>query len=335
MLRTSLLEIPTSIIISFLLGFVLLLSLGYDPVNIYKIIIFGSIGDPDYLLIRSTPLVLTGLAFSIPFLTGTFNIGGEGQFYIGALLSLLAAYTTKSSLMAIAVGTMAGGILGALIAIIKVYRGINEVVSSIMLNWILYFSILFSITTFLYDPLIPYQSVPVPLDARLGCIQILGERVPLIFLIAVCVAFISYYILYYSRIGYCMRVSGLSPKSARYAGFSPELSVITSMVLGGAMGGLGGSLLVIGHTYTIDTTMSALYGMGFAGIGVGLLGRNNPIGIIFSSIFFSMLVIGGEMAELRAGIPTELADALIGIMVIALSMPYIYRIVYTYIRSRK
>lgn len=316
-------EVVFSIILSFLLSYLILALMGYDASRVFSIVLTDGLRNPSYLMARSSPLTLTALAFSVPFLTGVFNIGGEGQFYLGALTSLLVAHFTGNSLLALLTGCLAGGSLAWVIAIIKVKRGVNEVVTSIMFNWILYFTLLYLISTYFYDPLMPYQSVSVPENARIGSLTVASISVPLMFPIAVLISLATYFMIFHSGLGYKMRVSGTSPRSARYAGFDPNRLTMISMVIGGAMGGIGGALLVLGHTHAIDSTMSGLYGMGFAGIGAGLLGRNNPLGIVISSLFLSMLVIGGEAAELRAGVPTELADTLIGVIVIVLSAPYI------------
>jgi ABC-type uncharacterized transport system permease subunit len=275
---------------------------------------------------------ITGLAFSVPMLAGVFNIGGEGQLYIGAITSLMIAYYTGNAVVALVMGFLAGAALGAAIGALKAFRDVNEVVSAIMLNWILYFSILYLIVDKLYNPLMPQQSVPVPPSAQIGMIPFPGGGIHGIFFIAVAAALITYYLIYYTDLGYVLRVSGLSPKSASYAGFNPRKSIVYSMTIGGGLAGLGGALLIQGYVHSIDITMSTLYGLGFLGIGVGLLGWNNPIGIIFSSVFFAMLIIGGEMVELTAGAPPELADTIIGIIVIALALPYAYKMLINTIR---
>lgn len=320
-------EISLSIALSFLSGYLMLSLMGYDAARVFAIVLSDGLSNPAYLMIRSTPLMLTALAFSLPSLTGVFNIGGEGQFYLGALLSLIVAYSLGNGLLALVAGCSSASLLAFLISYIRVRRGVNEVVTSIMFNWISYFLTAYLITTYLYDPLMPYQSVSVPRAARIGSLTVGSVSVPLIFPIALLVSLTMYFLIFHSGLGYEMRVSGTSPRSARYAGINPERAILISMTLGGAMGGLGGGLLVLGHTHAIDSTMSGLYGMGFAGIGAGLLGRNNPIGIVLSSIFLSLLIIGGEAAELRAGVPTELADVLIGVIVMVLSVPYLLELI--------
>ncbi|AFK23191.1 ABC transporter permease [Pyrococcus sp. ST04] len=308
-------EIAMSLVIAFAIGFIALVVLGYNPFEVYGILFKYGYGNTDYLLNKATPLLLTGLAFSIPAIAGFFNIGGESQLYVGAFTSLLVAYYTGNALLAIIVGILAGAALGFFIAALRVYRGINEVITAIMINWIFYFLLAYLITAKYSNPKIPYESVPVPESARIGGI----------FIIATLVAVLYYFLVYFTDVGYKLRVSGLSPASAKYAGFDPRKSAIFSMLLGGASAGLGGSLLVLGITYSIDNTLSTVYGVGFMGIGIGLLGRNHPIGIIFSSIFMSGLLIGGQWVELKTGAPPELADTLIGVIVLALAVPYAYR----------
>ena len=256
-----------------------------------------------------------------------FNIGGESQFYWGAFLGLLVThYTTQvtgQGLVGLAAGfataLLSGALWALLVGVLRVYRGVNEVIAAIMLNWFSYYIILFMLNRYFLDPQIPHQSVSVPastwLDAYAG------------FTITVVTVLLVYYALYYTVLGYGIRVSGLSPKSAKYAGIDPGKSMLTSMLIGGALAGLGGLLLVLTVSHNIDTTMSTVYGYGFLGIGVGLLGRNNPLGVVVAALFVAGLLIGGQWVELLTGSPPMLSDVVVGIIVVALSFPYAYRTV--------
>lgn len=323
----ELLEIILSAIIGFIVAGLILLGLGYDPLRAFSVMISYGYSDPVYLIAKATPLIMTGLAFSIPLLAGVFNIGGESQLYFGALVGLLTAYYTGNWFLAITAGFTAGAIWGGLIAVLRIYRGINEVITAIMLNWIAYYTIIYLIIKYFANPILPQQSVEVPPSAKLS--PEIG------FILGIIGVLIIYYLLYHTDIGYKMRVSGLSPRSARYAGFNPVTSILYSMLIGGGMAGYGGALLVLAISHSIDVTMSTLYGIGFTGIGVGLLGRNHPIGIIFSAIFFAGLIIGGQWVELKTGAPPMLSDAITGTIVIALSAPYAYRLLIRYLRERE
>ena len=313
----------------------LLYVLGFDPGKGMALLLGGGFTDPDYLLSRATFIMMTGLAFSIPLMAGLFNIGGEGQMYVGGLVSLLTAIYTGNLLLALIAGGAAGLALGLFIAALRVYRGVNEVISSIMLNWTLYYLTIYLITNTFYDPLAPHESIKVPLSARLGFISINGFKLHVIFPISLVFILLAYYVLYHTKIGFEIRASGLSPKAAKYAGLNPERAMIYAMCLGGFFGGVAGALNVLGFTYYIDTLLTTMYGMGFDGIGVALMGRGHPIGIVFSSIFFSMLIIGGQSMQMALNAPKEVADALSGIIIMALALPYAYRMILSYLRARR
>ncbi len=329
------LEVFLSAAIGFLAGALALLVLGYDPLKVYEVLFSWGYTDVGYLLLKSTPLIMTAIAFSIPALAGVFNIGGESQLYVGALLGLLVAYYIHNAPIAIIVAILGGAGLGLFIALLRVYRGINEVITAIMVNWIMYWLLAYLVTGPFNNPKLPQQSVPVPKSAQIPVFSIGGVNIAGSFILAVIGALVIYYIVFYTKTGYVMRVSGLSPASAKYAGFSPEIAILTSMLIGGAAAGFGGALLVLGDVHSIDTTLSAVYGLGFTGIGIGLLGRNNPIGIIFAAIFFSGLLIGGQYVELFLNAPPNLSDFLIGVIVIALSIPYAYRFIISWIKRRR
>lgn len=326
------LEILLSALVGFLIATILLYSMGYDPYEVFSVLFRYGYGNIGYLLGKSVPYIMTAMAFSIPLLAGVFNIGGESQLYIGAFVALIVSYYTVNPVLGLLAGMLAGGGLGLFISILRVYRNINEVIAAIMINWIIYFIMIYLITGIFYDPRIPHQSIQVPRDAWIGEFLSPWGRIKISFIFAVIGALAIYYILYYTNLGYLLRVSGLSPHSARYAGYNPNRAVIYSMLLGGAMAGLGGALLIIGDVHNIDTTMSTLYGLGFTGIGIGLLGRNHPIGIVFAAIFFSGLLIGGQWVELKTGAPPQLTDTIIGVIVIALAIPYAYRMLISMIK---
>ncbi len=330
--RTSIiLEILGSIGAGVVVGSVLLYVLGYDAREAMYLLLFSGFSSPDYLLSRATFIMMTGLAFAIPLLAGLFNIGGEGQMYLGGLIALLTSILIPNPIVALLTGGLAGAALGLLIAALRVFRGVNEVITAIMLNWTLYYVTIYLITNKFYDPLAPHESIKVPLQARFGIFYGLH----IIFPIAIILTLISYYILYHTRVGYEIRVSGLSPRTAKYAGFSPERAMLYSMGLGGLFAGFAGALNVLGFTYYIDTLLTTMFGMGFDGIGVALMGRCHPIGIIFSSIFFSLLIIGGQNMQIALNAPKEVADTLSGIIIVALALPYAYRMLLNYIRARR
>ena len=329
------LEIAGSIVAGLLVAALILMLTGYDPWQGLYTMFIGGLSDPDYLLSRSSLIMMTGLAFAIPALASAFNIGGEGQMYVGGMVALVVSLLTKNAFLSILFGSLAGGGLGLLIGALRAYRQVNEVITAIMLNWIFYYLSIYLITAYYYNPIAPYRSLSVPEEAQLGTITLFNARLHVTFFISLALSLIAYFLVFYTKLGYQIRVSGLSQDSARYAGIKPERTFTYSMAIGGIFGGLSGALNVIAFTYYIDQLLTSMFGMGFDGIGVALMGRNNPIGIVLSSIFFSILLLGGQRMQIAMNIPKELTDALSGVIIIALAMPYAYRMLFSYLRVRR
>ncbi len=322
----ALLEIVLSALTGFVIAGIILVFIGYDPVEVFSILFRYGYSNFPYLGSRAAPIIMTGLAFSIPSLAGVFNIGGESQLYMGALLGLVTAYYTGNIVLGLIAGFIAGALWGGLIAVLRIYKNINEVITAIMLNWTAYYLIAYIILKYLPNPKQSHLSIQIPESMMIPT--------DAVFWLAVLGAVVAYFILYYTDVGYKIRLSGYSARTARYAGFDPRKAVLLSMLLGGGLAGYGGALLILGVASAIDTTMSTIYGLGFIGIGVGLLGRNHPIGIIFSGLFFAGLIIGGQFVELYTGAPPFLSDAISGVIVIALSIPYAYRLLLFYLSRR-
>ncbi len=303
---------------------------GYNPLQCLSIIFSPSylLSNLGFILSNAAPMLCTAIAFAIPAMAGLFNIGSEGQLYIGAIAALIAAYLSGNPVAGLLAGMAAGASLAGLIGYLRVWLNINEVVTSIMFNWSLYYVVLYIVTQLIPSPYAGYRSVSVPDSARVG-----GPFTPLDFAIAVGAAVIINYVIYRSRLGYSIRVSGLSPKSAVYAGIDPRKASLYSMLLGGAFAGLGGALIVQGIVYYIDDTMSSLYGVGFTGIGVALLARNVPVLIPISAFFISWVSLGSTRLELL-GAPSELSQVVVGAILVSLAAPYAYRLISRYIRSK-
>jgi len=325
------LEVGTSIACGVLAAALILTVFGYNPWRC-----LSAVFDPHYLennlgfiLAMASPLMCTALAFAMPALAGLFNIGSEGQLYVGALLSLLVAYFSSNLVLGMVSGMCAGAALAVLIALLRLWMNINEVVSSIMLNWVLYFVVLYVVTQIIPSPMAGYRSVSVPPPARLGSVG----SIPAILFIAVAASVVANIILFSTKLGYAIRVSGSSYRTAIYAGIDPRKASLYSMLLAGAFAGLGGALIVQGIVYYIDDTMSSLYGIGFTGIGVALLARNNPLAIPLSAFFISWISLGSTRLELLFGAPSELSHAVVGAMLIALAAPYGIRLLVHYVRS--
>jgi len=314
-IKLPLLESILALLVGFIGGALALTAFGYNAIESLQVMLVYGFSDIEYLLLKSAPLMLTALAFLIPLKAGLFNIGGEGQAYAGAIAAIFMS--RFGFYIAIPAGAIAGCIIGLLIGLLRAYRGVNEVVSSIMFNWTLYYLSLFALSRYLYDPVYTHQSVRV--DRMLS--------LPETIIIALVTVTLAFMLLYNTELGYKIRVTGSSLSVARYAGLNVNVVTLQSMAIGGLFGGLAGSLQVYGVTGVVDTTLSTLYGLGFLGIGVALIGRSSPLAVIPASILVSGLIIGGQWMELRFRIAPELADVVVGIVILSLSVPYAYRVI--------
>lgn len=271
-------ESLAAILIGLIVGALILIFSGYNPVEAY-LALFGEAFTVDGFaraLAEATPIILTALTFALGARTGLFNIGGEGTVYFGAIMAIVLTNVWGNVLMGILGGILAGAVWMAIPAVLKVVRGVNEVVSTIMLNWIAWNVGLYLLLR-LQDPKSAYKTISVPEGARLPLLVSKSE-LSIAFILAVLVAVLAYYLLWHTTLGYELRVSGLNESAARYGGINPKKAVMWSFIIGGITSGLAGALEVMGKppSYAITQGLGNVYGYGFDGIGVALVGRNHP-----------------------------------------------------------
>ncbi|MEM0099915.1 MAG: ABC transporter permease [Desulfurococcaceae archaeon] len=304
---------------------------GYDPISAYRGLFETSlnIADPYYLamtLSYATPLMLTAATFAISARAGVFNIGAEGQVFMGALGAVVVASLKLPDQlylpMALLLGILMGALWGLIAGLFKVLRNVNEVVVTIMLNWIAYWIVEYARIYVYYDRYRPEKTISMP---RSGVLPVLvpGSELSASFIIALIATIIIYLVLWRTRLGYSIRVVGIGLKTAKYAGINPGLTMLYVFIIGGMISGLAGALEICGRppTYAITTGASNIAGLGFAGISVSLLGLNHPIFIIPASIIIGALNAGSRGMQIRAGVPLEMVKAVQGLIVIALAVP--------------
>ncbi|MEM0441087.1 MAG: ABC transporter permease [Candidatus Caldarchaeum sp.] len=317
-----------------LLSGALLMSLyGYDFVAAYQALFVGAFGDLSGILETlafATPLILTAIAFAVGIRSGLFNIGAEGQMYIGAIAAVYVggAFSLPPGIHLIAATLFAmiiAGLWSLPVAVLKITRGVHEVVSTIMLNWVAFWLVTYLITYQLADPARAERAVPVQETARY---TVIGASLTTVFPVVIALAILVYFIIWRTTLGYELRVVGYNPEAARYAGISINKSIIMSFLIGGMMAGMAGASQVLGRPphWTVFATMGNLMNLGFEGIGVSLIGRNHPIGIIFAGIFYGGLLHGGRFMEFHVGVASELVRAINGIIILALALPSLIQI---------
>jgi simple sugar transport system permease protein len=319
---------PTLISIGYGLLIGLIIMLAVSPTQAFQglaILLAGGfsdglkgIGDLFYF---SGPFILVGLSVGFAFKTGLFNIGASGQIMLGAFVSLYIGlnFTLPNGLhyvVAVIGGTIAGGMLGSLIGLLKAYFNVNEVVASIMLNYAtVYFVIFFMSINGMVDSLTSWSKVP-PSSAQAPNLNFnllfKGSALDISIFIAVGAAIIIYIILNKTTLGFELKAVGFNPSGSKYAGISYRRNVIISMAISGALSGLAGAALFLNPTSGKRlSTEASILREGFDGITIALLGSSNPIGIIFSSLFIAHIRLGGLRLQLLEGISPEVISIIV------------------------
>lgn len=263
------------------------------------------------VLVLMIPLTFTGLALTIVFKSQRFNLASDSAFYLG---SLIAAYVGINStlpgfatvLIALVMGTLGGMLLGYIPAILRRRFGANELVSSLMLNYVVGYFVLYVYGNIIRNPdSNAIASYPLQDDVSLGSMFNLGmTNVHWGLLIGLVLAVLAYVVIYRTRWGYALRATGLNEKFAKYTGISTSLVVLVAQVVGTGIAGLGGAVEMLGNHRTFRWAISP--GYGFDGVILATLARNNPIYIPFAAFFLAYIRIGADMVNFRTDVPAEI-----------------------------
>jgi ABC-type uncharacterized transport system permease subunit len=298
----------TSVVLGILFCMVIVTILGENPFHVLKVLFagaFGTLEDLGYTLFYATPLIFTGLSVAVAFQCGLFNIGAEGQLYMGALLLTIAGIYFPhvpwplAPLFAILAAVLGGGIWGAIAGILKTYRGSHEVIVTIMLNFIAYSLAGFFIMNVFKNPLSQNpESSEIGKNYFIPQLNIFGGYSPLNvgFIFALLAAFAVWLLLFKTTWGFELRMVGASPETARRAGVRVKVRIVQAMFLSGGLAGLVAVNEILGFSHKFRDMFSS--GYGFIGIAVALLGRNRPLGIIFAALLFGALQKGSLELEI-------------------------------------
>lgn len=296
-----------AVVAAFIVGGILMLIIGDNPLQAYGLLFGSAFSWPvgiGYTLFYATPLIFTGLAVMVAFRCGLLNIGAEGQLYIAAFATAWIGITFANLSAWILIplcfiaAIVSGGFWGAIPGVLKAKFGSHEVINTIMLNFIAV-ALISYFTQYHYkapgDPIM--QTVPIADAAhiaRLGrFIPSLPQFIPLnlSFVLALISCGLVYLFLWRTKWGYELRSTGTNPTAAEYGGISVRKQIIVAMTISGALAGMVGINEVLGYRYRYYDGFSDNYG--FTGIAVALLGRNHPVGVIISALLFAILQRGG------------------------------------------
>jgi simple sugar transport system permease protein len=326
----------------------------YNPVTVFDRLFIGALGDPltpgwDPLnfqmavtLQQTTVLLFTGLSVAIAFRAGIFNIGTQGQLVVGGLATALSVFALQGPVVGavgegvvatlvlvptgLVVGALFGAGFGAIPGALKAYAEANEVITTIMLNFVASSVAFFLVSSYFRNP-----------DSQAVETTPLGDPAtfpPLVFqprddfsvlalVLGLVLAGGLYYVLEYTPFGYDLRTSGLQPEAAEYGGVDAERTIVASMAVSGALAGVGGAVYVL---MVIGKFQTGVPAFGFDGITVSILAGNNPLGVGFAAFLFGTLKSGSTVVGLSTDVPPQLVGVLRGLIILFVAMPEFFRL---------
>lgn len=335
-----------SVFIGLLVGSIVIMIAGFNPIEYYKVMLETTFSKPKFFartLVDSVPFVIGGIGVSLAFKTGAFNIGAEGQFIIGSLFAAYFGYSLNlppiiHPIVCIILAAIGGMIWGGFAGWVKSKFGVHEVITTIMLNWIaLYFSNLVVMTGEFYNRT-GQSSKMIKDSASIKIFQgfssssnsfirgFFSADINFGIILMLVFAFLIHYLLNKTTKGYELKAVGLNPYAAEFGGINVNKNLILSMGLSGSLCAIAGAVKVLGFVGNVSR-LSVMEGNGFNAMSVALLANSNPIGSIFSGFFFSILRRGGFRVQQMMGVPYEIVQIIIGLIILFISMPLFIKIV--------
>ncbi|WP_339321961.1 ABC transporter permease [Paenibacillus sp. FSL W8-0194] len=332
----SLLVPLVAVVLGLIVGAIIMLIGGYDPLLAYGSLfktVFGNVYDFGETIREITPLIMTGLAVAFAFRAGLFNIGAEGQYIVGMTaatavgIKLSGLPIVVHALVAIIAGGLAGGIWAGITGYLKAKRGVNEVIISIMLNWTaLYFSNYIVRNFLLEKGQQRSEEIKDTASISIGWLSTAFDNARMHWgtIIAILAAVFFFIYMWKSKQGYELRAVGHNGHAAQYAGMSVKKNIVKAMFISGVFAGLGGAFQVLG-VFHYQAIFTGSPGIGFDGIAVALIGLNHPFGILLSASLFGILTYGSAGMSFGAEVPPEIIRIVIGSIIFFIAAQGIVR----------
>ena len=319
----TLINIVLIFVITVAVGTVLILACGANPLKAYGLFlngIFGNSGSFAEIFVKACPLILTGLGCAVAFKTGFFNIGAEGQFYVGAMAATIVSLNMTgvpgviSIILSLLAGFICGGFWALIAAILKAKFNISEIIVTIMLNYIAINFLGYSIRSFLMDP-----AGNVPQSAKIAASAQLSSLIPSTrFHIGIVIAFICVVIVWFlmekTSIGYELKAVGLNKRAAACNGISVIKNIIFSAFLSGGLAAIAGVIEVLAIQKKLLEGFSS--NCGYTAVLIALIASNSPIGVLAVAILYAAMQIGANSMQRQMGIPSAIVNILIGVVVV-------------------
>ncbi len=317
-----------SVVLALVIGGIIIWISGANPLTAYADLVEGAVGSPAAIqrtLEKATPLVFAGLAVAFAFKAGLFNIGGNGQLLLGAIVAGYLGFALKGlpfiihMPLALLGGSVAGALWAAIAGALKTYTGAHEVITTIMLNYIA-----LNLTDYLANG--PWKDTGVvartPKILETAAIPTWGF-IPAGFLLACLMAVLTYYILYKTTYGFAIRTTGLNPSAALYAGIKVGNVIIMTMFFSGFLAGMGGAVETLGIVGRYQPGFNV--GLGFDGITIALLAKTNPLGVIPAALLLGAMDAGGSQMQFNAGVRSQIIGVIQALILFFVSADVIVR----------
>ncbi len=331
-----------AILTAIVLGGLIIALVKGNPILAYAGLIQGSFGSAKALsetAVWATPYIFAGLAVALAFKGGLFNIGAEGQLGIGAVVAALIGYGLPNWLgvniptiihlpLVILLGMAGGAFWAAIVGFLKAYTGGHEVINTIMMNYIALNTISYLLNGPMKDPNPANVTARTPLIADSARIPTIftGLRVHWGFVLALIVAFLVWWLLNKTTLGFEIRTVGANPDAAKYAGINVKRTIIMTMALSGMLAGLAGAIEVTGLNYRHELGFSL--GYGFDAIAIALLGKSHPLGVILAAILFAAMRNGATRMQFLTQMPVDLISMLQALILLFVAADAIVRYIY-------
>ncbi|MEJ6395858.1 ABC transporter permease [Gymnodinialimonas sp. 2305UL16-5] len=320
-----------AIFAALLLAAGLIAAAGVNPLTAYAEMLRGALGSRlaiTEMLTRATPLIFTGLAAAIAFRARLWNIGAEGQFFVGALATAAIGHTLGvPGWLGIPLLMLAGMAAGALLlagpAFLRLRFGVDEVVTTLLLNFIVILFVGLMIEGPMRDPLAFGWPASVPVDGAFRLPDLVPRtRLHIGLLFAIAAAGIVWLVLARTVFGAETRAAGFNAQAAAFAGVSLPRTIMGVALLSGALAGLAGSVEVMGVTAGVTTTMSP--GFGYAGIVVAMLAALHPAGVVGSAVFIATVFVGADAMGRATGVPSFIADVIVALCLLTMLVALLF-----------
>lgn len=315
-----------AIVIGLVFGFIVMLIA--SPANAiygFNSILTGGLGKLGDVFYYATPILMTGLSVGFAFKMGLFNIGASGQYTMGMFCAMYVGFHMQLPpgihwIACVLAGVLGGMIWGVFPGFFKAVLNVNEVITSIMFNYIGMYLVDMLIVNdvMMYDG-VRARTLYLPESAKLPSLGIPGSNVSIAIIIGILIAIALYVVLNNTTFGYELKATGYNKEACNYAGMNGKRNVIVTMIIAGALSGLGGAFAILAPTTMIGSSVTyepinVIAANGFNGIAVALLGNSSPLGIIFSSVFISYIQRGGTLSALY-GFKPEIIDIVISVII--------------------